>query len=176
MKKFITFNILLLICWILLIGKEIQSEVTPPNYNFRLEDLDIFDIGTPLSKIKEKYGNGELLTQSNGNQVYKYFIHHLHYKFPILVQISKEEVSDYFCHLPSYFLHDIFLNSLVKKYGKQNRYRLKNEEAIYLWEKGDKKIVYMASCTITCFPVYLSVTKKSEEGKKDQSLLQSMIE
>lgn len=65
---------------------------------------------------------------------------------------------DFYAKLPSYFLHDIFLQSLVNRYGKQNSYVKKERSAVYIWNNIEgNKHYYSGSCTITCFPVFYSV-------------------
>lgn len=174
MKKNSKSTIFLLIFSLLWIGKEIHGLVDPPNYNFQLAELENFAPGVKLDSLKEKYGKGLLINKSKGNNVLKFTIFHTRFHFPLLLQALNNEILDYFCRLPSYFIHDIFLKSLVEKYGKQDAYRKNGEEAIYYWRnENGNEIFYMASCSITCFPNYLSVSKKSL-GKK--SLINSMIE
>jgi len=62
--------------------------------------------------------------------------------------------------LPTYFLHDSFYQSLINRFQKPSKYHLKSEQASYEWEKP-YFIHYEATCTITCFPIFLLVSKTS---------------
>lgn len=130
--------------------------VIPPNYDFSLKKLDIFKPGSNKKEIEKKYKKGDKIDDTTT----KYYVEHLRYKFPIFVQYEGEKVSDYFAKLPSYFLHDVFHQSLINKIGKQNKYLKQNQNALYIWNNKDgNKYVYAATCTITCFPIYLAVMK-----------------
>ena len=134
------------------------GKVDPPNYNFSLDQLDKFKPGQGKDEVEKKFEKGEIIEQGGDRVVVKYYVAHLRYKFPIFVQFYKGQVLDYYARLPQYFLHDVFHQSLIKRFGKQNKYFKKEESAIYEWDNKDNvKIVYHGSCTITCFPIYLSM-------------------
>lgn len=151
------FKLLIILPWLTLMFQPLNAKVEAPNYNFSLDALSVFTPNSPLSTITEKYGKPELMNTINGAQTQKFYVSHIRYKFPVLVQIRDEKVMDSFARLPSYFLHDIFLQSLVNKMGKQNLYKKNGEEAFYVWEKDGNRHVYSASCTITCFPIFYAV-------------------
>jgi hypothetical protein len=156
-------SILILLCF--MAASNLRAEVAAPNYNFSLEALQIFVPGNKQTTIEEKMGKGEVLEQSGVTSTKKYYVAHLRYKFPVMVQYNNGEVADFYARLPSYFLHDIFLQSLVNKLGKQNTFQKKGEEAVYSWNNKDgKDHVYGSSCTITCFPVFYTVMAAQTSG------------
>ncbi len=141
---------------ILFFSLSLFAEVTPPNYDFKLEQLDIFMPGSNKAPIEEKYKNGTDIEEG----VRRYGIEHQKFLFPIFVRFEGDQVSDFYAKLPTYFLHDVFHQSLINKFGKQDKYFKKENSAVYIWNnKEGNKLVYNASCTITCFPVFFAVFK-----------------
>jgi len=138
----------------------LNAKVEAPNYDFSLDALNDFLPEKKISELTAKHGKGEQMNSINGMKTYKFQVAHIRYKFPVLVQEKGGIIQDFFARLPSYFLHDIFLNSLVKKLGKQTSFTKVKEEAIYIWNTEDAKHVYSAACTITCFPIFYAVQKK----------------
>ena len=150
-------KLILIIVAILFVVNNSHGKVDPPNYNFSLDALKVF---TPKSSVKAliaKYGKGELVEDQSGIKTLKYYVAHIRYKFPVYVQVKDDEVLDFFAKLPTYFLHDIFHQSLINRFGKQDTYFKKEANALYQWnnEKG-VKYIYSGACSITCFPVYYS--------------------
>ena len=132
----------------------LNAKDDPPKYNFSIETLNDFSPGKEVTGLNGKYGKAEDLSGKRGVRTLKFNVAQIRYKFPILVQEQDGFILDSFARLPSYFLHDIFLQSLVNKFGKQTSYKKVGEEAVYIWEKEDLKLIYSASCTITCFPIF----------------------
>jgi hypothetical protein len=89
----------------------------------------------------------------------------------VLVQSKNGVIEDFHVKLPSYFLHDVFFQSLINRYGKQKSYKKFGEEAYYVWEVSALRHIYSAACTITCFPIFYAVQKM--EGK-EKSILEKM--
>lgn len=135
----------------------LNAKVDPPNYNFSLETLDDFFPEKKLEEIEKKYGKGELINDNGVLQKRKFQVAQIRYKFPVIVQSKDGVVLDFFAKLPSYFLHDIFLQSLVNRLGKQTTYKKTGEEAFYVWEKEPLRHIYSAACTLTCFPIFYTV-------------------
>jgi hypothetical protein len=135
----------------------LNAKVEAPNYNFSLDTLADFFPEKKIDEIEKKYGKAEVMSTKNGTVTQKYYVAHIRYKFPVIVQTKEGKVLDFFAKLPSYFLHDIFFQSLVNRIGKQNSYKKVGEEAVYQWEKDNLKHVYSAACTITCFPIFYTV-------------------
>lgn len=135
----------------------LNAKVETPNYNFSLDTLADFYPSKSKDELEKKYGKAEIMATKNGTETLKFYVAHIRYKFPVIVQTRDGKVLDFFAKLPSYFLHDIFFQSLVNRLGKQNDYKKVGEEAVYRWEKDSLKHVYSAACTITCFPIFYTV-------------------
>ena len=135
----------------------LNAKVEAPNYNFSLDTLADFYPQKSRDDLEKKYGKAEVMGSKNGIDTVKFYVAHIRYKFPVIVQTKDGKVLDFFAKLPSYFLHDIFFQSLVNRMGKQNAYKKVGEEAVYRWEKDGLKHVYSAACTITCFPIFYSI-------------------
>lgn len=140
----------------------LNAKVEAPNYNFSLDTLADFQPTKEISEIEKKYGKPEVMNEKSGIQTLKFYVAHIRYKFPVIVQAREGKVLDFFAKLPSYFLHDVFFQSLVNRLGKQDSYRRVQEEAVYQWNKNEISHVYSAACTITCFPIFYTVHQKEE--------------
>lgn len=172
--KRLTFIILssLIIC-------NVWGKVIPPNYNFSLDKFTMFLPGSPLAPIQEKYGVGELMSRRGTTNVFRYYIKENNYKFPIMVQVFNNQVLDFVANVPSYFLHDIYHQSLINRYGKQDRYLRVGEQAVYVWNnKKNARHVYVGACAITCYPVYYAVrmNQAPEAVPGYTSILERMVE
>jgi hypothetical protein len=144
----------------------LNAKVEPPNYDFSLTALDPFLPGKNVAEA----GKGEPVHSTNGMKTVKFMVAHIRYKFPVIVQEKGGIINDFFARLPSYFLHDLFFQSLVNRYGKQTSYKRVGEEAVYSWDKDGNTHVYSAACTITCFPIFYSVMA----GKGKGSVMEQM--
>ena len=165
----------LLLIYTLFFCSTTLSKVDPPNYNFSIDTLKLFYPGAKLGQIKKKYPKFEKV-KSDGSLLKVYVSHH-RYRFPVFFTIHKDIVTSFFARLPTYFLHDVFHQSLINRYGKQDRYKKVNGSALYFWnnEKGIR-FVYKGECTITCFPSYLTgqfVTPP--DGAPDITLLKKIL-
>ncbi|MFP5386388.1 MAG: hypothetical protein ACLGHN_09940 [Bacteriovoracia bacterium] len=149
---------LILPCLIIMF-QPLNAKVEAPNYDFSIDTLADFFPGKDVTTIDGKYGKGEDMGKESGQQTLKYKVAHIRYKFPVIVQVKEGKIEDFLARLPSYFLHDVFFQSLVKRYGKQTSYKKTGEEAYYTWEIPPLKHVYSAACTITCFPIFYAVQK-----------------
>lgn len=163
MKTFCQFSILslsLLVLALNTISSPVGAKVEPPNYNFSLDKFDLFFPGSKQSEIKKQYSN-ETLVLSHGNfKTYKYYVEHIRYKFAILVQYKDGVVTDFHARLPPYFLHDVFHQSLINRYGKQDIYKNEKEQSLYIWNNEKNfKHYYSGACSVTCFPIYYAVRK-----------------
>jgi hypothetical protein len=169
----VIFNIMVCAILVLLSANSI-AEVIPKNYNFTLDKFQIFKPGTNISDITAKYPTKELTFKEGNFTTYKYSIVHIRYKFPVFVQFANDKVTDFYAKLPSYFLHDLFHQSLINRIGPQDKFKKVEEQAIYIWNnKEGNKHIYFGSCTITCFPVYYSV--QSNKFKKMGGGFKSLI-
>lgn len=143
----------------------LNAKVDPPNYKFDLKTFDDFFPDRPVDILKKKFLENEVLSKQSDITTNKYLLKEKNYFLKVFTQERGNKVEDFFVRLPSYFLHDVFFQSLVNRYGKQKIYKKQNEEALYIWEDKDLKHVYSAVCTITCFPVFYSVEKISGANK-----------
>lgn len=135
----------------------LNAKVEKPNYDFSLDTLNDFYPEKSTAGLDTKYGRPQEMNNLNGMKTQKFDVSHIRYKFPVLIQERGNVIHDFFARLPSYFLHDIFLQSLINRLGKQNTYKRIGEEAFYKWENNNLIHVYSAACTITCFPIFYSV-------------------
>ena len=135
----------------------LNAKVEKPNYDFSLETFNDFQPQKNINDLRAKHGSPLEMNVVNSFKTQKFNVTHIQYKFPVLVQERDGVIHDFFARLPSYFLHDLFLQSLVNRLGKQNSYKKSAEEAYYTWEANNLRHVYSAACTITCFPVFYSV-------------------
>ena len=143
----------------MLMFQQLNAKVEAPNYNFSIDTFSEFLPGKKIEDIQAKYGKGEVLSEANGIKTIKFYVAHVRYKFPVMVQVNDNQVEDMFARLPSYFLHDVFFQSLTNRYGKQTTYKKTGEEAYYVWNKEPLKHIYSAACTITCFPIFYAIQK-----------------
>lgn len=141
------------------------SKVEAPNYNFSLDLFKVFMPGQKFDQIKKEYKNVTIEKKQKGLLTYKVQVNKKRYTFPIFFQIDEKTqlVTDFFTRLPGYFLHDTFHQSIINRFGKQNKYFKKEEAAIYIWNKKEVTHVYSGGCSITCFPIYYSVYSNKED-------------
>ena len=86
------------------------------------------------------------------------------YRYPLFIQVYNQQISDFYLTFPSFMLHDSIFEALIQKWGKQQYYQRNNFSAIYHWKNinaGLFAAIYEANCSITCFPVSLSLQSLS---------------
>ncbi len=149
----------------LLVITGVAAKVDPPNYNFSLDRFKEFFPKKDIKKIDKKYGKGEYVARYGNFIVKKYYIDHLRYKFPIFVQMNENLITDFYARLPGYFLHDVFHQSLINRFGKKYSFIKKESNSSYRWVVDGLVHDYEATCTITCFPIFYSIAPKSGESK-----------
>lgn len=133
------------------------GEVEPPNYDFSLDNLKTFFPGAGFEEIQKKWGKGEIAFTQGNAQVYRFYVDHIRYKFPVFTLIFENKSVAFYARLPSYFLHDVFLQSLHNRLGKQNEFSRIDNAAVYIWNnKEGIKYIYQGQCTITCWPMYFT--------------------
>lgn len=146
----------------------LKAKVEAPNYHFSIDEFNSY---LPGKVVEPSSGQIQTLKKTSTTLLLKTDIKKERYHIPLFITVEKNQIIDMYARLPSYFLHDVFFDSLIKKYGKQTKYQKKDEHAIYTWEREDLFITYSAACTITCFPIFLSIA--SQQNKK-KSLLQQL--
>ena len=124
------FMLLIILPCLTMMFQPLNAKVEAPNYNFSLETLADFFPEKKIDDIEKKYGKSEVMGDKNGIETLKFYVAHIRYKFPVIVQAKDGKILDFFAKLPSYFLHDIFFQSLVNRIGKQKDYRKVGEEAV----------------------------------------------
>lgn len=155
----------------------VDAKVKAPNYNFSIDQFEQFSPGKNLSKLIKKQ-KPKVEFQDKSFITYKFYIKHIRYKFALLVQTKDSIVTDFHARLPQYFLHDIFHQSLINRYGLQDKYKKSEESAIYKWiNKNNISHVYSGACTITCFPIfYTSYIEKHSYGKSYKRIIDKLTE
>ncbi|MCB9092583.1 MAG: hypothetical protein H6620_08500 [Halobacteriovoraceae bacterium] len=137
-----------------------SGKVDPPNYNFTLDKLAIYYPDKPFSEIEKLHKERlQLIKDEQEIKLYKVLIQDRRYTFSLFFHTSKGKILDFYTRLPNYFLHDVFHQSLINRYGKQKEYKLTNGVALYQWEVDNLKILYSGTCSMTCFPIFLTVYK-----------------
>lgn len=153
------------------------SKVDPPNYDFSLDQMKIFMPGSPLKAATDALGAGDVLQQKGAYEIRRFYVAHIRYKFPVLVQTTEGAITDFYARLPAYFLHDIFHQSLINRIGKQDTYKKVEEQAVYIWKNKDNLThVYSGTCTITCFPIFYSVYPQKHDYKGYTPIIKIMKE
>ena len=129
-----------------------------------MDALKIFYPGKELRRIRQAHGKGEIIKEEGDSRLIRFELRRPTYSFRVMVQVRQGKVVDFFTQLPSYLIHDSFHRALITRWGKQDRYFHLESSALYMWNRGGNRLIYRASCTITCFPVYLSgrPAKKTE--------------
>lgn len=169
-------RIKIIIFFLILVTQVTWGKVDPPNYDFSIDKFNDFMPGKKISSINKKYKNTDIVFKEGAFVTYKYYVEHIRYRFPILVQSINGIVTDFYARLPYYFLHDIFHQSLINRYGPQDFYQKTEESAIYVWKnKKNLKHIYSGTCTITCFPIFYSVIPvKHKYGQGFEPIIKKM--
>lgn len=155
MKKLLTLSIL----FTFFSNAPLHGVVEPPNYNFSLDALAFFMPGRSFQDMEKQYGKGELMLENGKAKTYRFYVAQIRYKFPVYVNIIEDKSVDFHARLPSYFSHYLFHQALINRYGKQDRYLKKEQSALYIWKnKENARHTYSGTCTITCFPIFYSVS------------------
>ncbi|MFA6238925.1 MAG: hypothetical protein WC635_16430 [Bacteriovorax sp.] len=136
----------------------IHAEITPPNYDFTLKSIDNFTPGKNIEEIKKQNPKFDLFEDSGDQKILRFKLKRANYTLDLYVQVKKDTVTDLFVRLPQYFLHDIFLSDLQKKWKKQDKFVRHDKSALYVWlNRDNSNIIYHGSCSITCFPMFIEI-------------------
>jgi hypothetical protein len=142
----------------------IHAEITPPNYDFTLQSIENFAPGKNIEEVKKQNPKFDIFEDNGDQKVFRFKLIRANYILDVYTQVKKDTITDLFVRLPQYFLHDIFLKDLQKKWGKQDRFVHHDKSSVYAWlNKNNVNIIYQGSCSITCFPMYIEIvsTEKS---------------
>ncbi len=161
----------------ILICAPVQALVEAPNYDFSVDKFQEFMPGNEIAPLLKKY-SPEVVGKDKEATTYKFYVAHIRYKFVTLVQVVDSKITDFHARLPHYFLHDVFHQSLINRYGLQDKYKKNEESALYIWEnKKGINHVYSGACTITCFPIFYSAYDAKTKFKSSFTLLmKKMVE
>lgn len=148
----------LLIPFIFSLITVIHAEITPPNYDFTLKTIENFTPGKEIETVKKEFPKYDVFSDEGSLKILRFKIIRTNYVLDVYTQVKKDIITDVFVRLPQFFLHDIFLADLQKKYKKQDRYVRKDRSALYVWLNRDNtNIIYHGSCSITCFPMFIEI-------------------
>lgn len=112
--------------------------------------------------------------EKKGEFIYIFYIAHREFRFPLIAHFFNTQLADYWITWPSYFLHDVLFKELRDILGPQQEYFHQKDHSVYLWKTSEYEMRYEASCTITCFPLYLSVTTTKITDKKYKPLTKQL--
>jgi hypothetical protein len=144
----------------------IHAEITPPNYDFTLKSIDNFTPGKNIEEVKKENPKFDVFSDNGSQKILRFKLKRTNYTLDLYTQVKKDIITDVFVRLPQFFIHDLFLADLQKKWKKQDRFVRHDRTAVYVWlNKDNTNIVYSGSCSITCFPLFLEIvsTDKSVE-------------
>ena len=151
-----------------------QKEV--PNYDFSLENLKTFFPSSTRAAIERVAGKGTLIKTNGDFVIRKYYVAQLRYKFPVFVQFYQNQSIEFFARLPTYFLHDLFHQALINRYGNQDQYVRLENSALYVWKNAENNlIIYNGMCTQRAFPVLINC-KKTEPTHENYRSLRYFLE
>jgi hypothetical protein len=153
------------------------AKVDPPNYDFSVDKFIPFLPGSAIAELVKKH-KPKIEFKDKEYTTYKFYIEHIRYRFAMLVQVKDGKITDFHARLPHYFLHDVFHQSLINRYGPQDKYKKTEESALYLWkENNNVSHLYSGTCTITCFPIFYSAYfEKHSYGNKYKRILDKLME
>ena len=84
------FYISILITYLTAFSQESpQAQKETPNYDFSIENLEVFFPNSTRVEIEKKVGKGTLIKTNGDLIIRKYYVAQLRYKFPVFVQFYK---------------------------------------------------------------------------------------
>jgi hypothetical protein len=135
----------------------LYAAIEAPNYNFDFDSLTIFMPGKAFEAVQTKLGVGEQIGRQGDVILYRFYVRHVRYKFPVFVQVYQGNILDFTARLPSYFLHDTFHQALINRFRKQDKFQHQDNTSVYMWlDREGADITYSGACTITCFPIFVA--------------------
>jgi hypothetical protein len=134
----------------------IHAEITPPNYDFTLKTIENFMPGKNIEEVKKQNPKFDTFEDNGESKILRFKLVRANYSLDVYTQVKKDTITDLFVRLPQFFLHDLFLRDLQKKWNKQDKFVRHDKSAIYVWlNKENSNIIYHGSCSITCFPMFI---------------------
>ncbi len=129
------------------------------DYQEIVKELNTYTPKRNWPELLQKNKNIKLYSKDKNHSLYKLVLEKKNFRINIFFQIINNKISNTFIKFPSYFLHDRFLEIFLKENKVKSIF--KNNTRLYQWEKDGFNWHYSATCTITCFPIYLSIEDKS---------------
>lgn len=146
--------------------KELPKETTDITFISTL--LNLVGPGKNFSKdAKFPLDSFEVFQKkSDSHFIYVSYWQYKSYRYPLFVQSYNGVIVDFYLTFPSFMIHDRIHEYLIKIWGNQDFYKQSSLSAIYQWNKNSKFIsIYEANCSITCFPVFLTMHQKNLPNK-----------
>ncbi|MBC7712156.1 MAG: hypothetical protein H7177_02390 [Rhizobacter sp.] len=155
-------KLLSLATFLMVFSTPLHPEIKPPNYDFTLALIEPFFPGKSITDIhKDKTIKSDIFEDNGNAKIIRFKLKRANYSLDIYTQVKDDKISDVFVRLPQYFIHDLFLTDLVKRYKKQDKFIRHDMSALYVWMNRDgNNILYHGSCSITCFPMFVEVVNK----------------
>ncbi|MBC7539596.1 MAG: hypothetical protein H7281_12300 [Bacteriovorax sp.] len=123
-----------------------------------MKSIENFTPGKNIEEIKKQNPKFDLFADNGDQKILRFKLKRANYSLDVYTQVKKDIVTDLFVRLPQYFLHDIFLRDLQKKWSKQDKFVRHDRSAIYVWlNRDNNNIIYHGSCSITCFPMFIEI-------------------
>jgi hypothetical protein len=136
-----------------------HASISTPNYEFTIKTLENFLPSKPSESLKKENPKFDIIEDNGENKTLRFNFKTKNYSLDIYTQIKKDTIVDTYVRLPQYFNHDLFLKELQTKWKKQDKYFRKDQSAYFVWKNRDQmNILYMGSCSITCFPMFIEFT------------------
>lgn len=157
---FYSFFLFPFLIFVIFQSSSLNAKTQRYNYDFMSEVIKNFRT-LSLSDLEKKYPKKEVIFEDKKSSIIKFSLKVSGHFFPVFIQTQNKEKSDFYISLPTYFLHDPFLEVLKKDAGKESSFLTKETSALYIWENTNSKKVYNSDCTITCFPVYYTEILKN---------------
>jgi len=155
---------LLLITYFQILTPDIQAEIKSPNYDFTLNTLELFFPGKSLEQAQKSHPKYDLFEDKGEEKILHFKVKKADYLLDIYAQVKADKFTDIFVRMPQYFLHDLLLADLQKRFKKQDHYIRKDLSALYVWKNRDgNNILYHGSCSLTCFPMFLEIVNASPD-------------
>lgn len=142
----------------LLLFNLVHAGITPPNYDFSLNTLELFLPGKLIEDVKKANPKFKIVEENGEKKILLFQYKRPNYILDLYTQVNKDKITDLYVRLPQHFIHDSFLKELQTKWKKQDRFTRKDGSALYTWFNRDNfNIIYQGSCSITCFPMFIEI-------------------
>ncbi|MBF0205681.1 MAG: hypothetical protein HQK53_02210 [Oligoflexia bacterium] len=108
---------------------DLYAQISTTNKNLVISKLKIFD--------------------TNDSRSFRYY-------YVLLLQSYLDQILDFYIVFPSFMDHQFVYYNLQKKFAKVDKFARSGSSSFYIWNNvGGIKITYSATCTVSCFPLFL---------------------